>query len=224
MAYAMGYRSVAAPRLNYCYDWELLIKVYPGIHKPRLLIFGNEQSRSSISPKMVDRTEWIKRQFSFELPLGMYGNVVERVRGTPAHLEDLTGGLSREILTRRDGDKWSIQEHAGHLLDLEELGMKRLDDFEAGVAALSAADMANRKTYEADHNANTIENILAQFRRERMDFVRRLDAYDEGFVQRTAIHPRLQVKIRVIDLVFFIAEHDDHHLARISELKRMFAS
>jgi len=171
---------------------------------------------------MVDRTEWIKRQFSFELPLGMYGNVVERVRGTPARLEDLTRGLSRDILTRRDGDKWSIQEQAGHLLDLEPLGMKRLDDFEAGVDLLCAADMANRKTYEADHNTNTIENILAQFRRERIEFVQRLDAYDEAFVQRTAIHPRLQVRIRVIDLVFFIAEHDDHHLARISELKGLF--
>ena len=172
---------------------------------------------------MVDRTEWIKRQFSFELPLGMYGNVVERVRGTPARLEDLTRGLSREILTRRDGNKWSMQEQAGHLLDLEPLGMIRLDDFEAGNDPLTAADMANQKTYEANHNANTIENILSNFRRERMDFVRRLDAYDEGFVQRAALHPRLQTKIRVIDFIFFIAEHDDHHLARISELKRFFA-
>lgn len=171
---------------------------------------------------MVDRTEWIKRQFSFELPLGMYGNIVERVRGTPARLEDLMHGLSREILTRREGDKWSIQEHAGHLLDLEDLGMKRLDDFEAGRDPLSAADMANQKTYEADHNANTIENIFARFRRERMEFVRRLDLSDEAFVQRAALHPRLQVKIRVLDLVFFIAEHDDHHLARISELKRLY--
>jgi uncharacterized damage-inducible protein DinB len=172
---------------------------------------------------MVERLEWIKRQFSFELPLGMYGNVVERVRGTPARLEDLTRGLSHEILTRRDGDKWSIQEQAGHLLDLEELGMKRLDDFEASRETVVAADMENRKTHDANHNANTIGNILAAFRKERMVFVQRLDAYDESFVQRTALHPRLNTKIRVIDLVFFIAEHDDHHLARISELKRLFA-
>jgi DinB superfamily len=201
MAYAMGYKSLAASRLNY--------------------YFRNERTRSTISPKMVDRTEWIKRQFSFELPLVMYGNVVERIRGTPARLEDLTRGLSREILTRRDGDRWSIQEQAGHLLDLEPLGMTRLDDFEAGRDLLTAADMANRQTYEADHNADTIENILAEFRAERMEFVRRLDAYDEEFVQRTAIHPRLQVRIRIIDLVFFIAEHDDHHLARISELSKL---
>ena len=172
---------------------------------------------------MVDRLEWIKRQFSFELPLGMYGNVVERVRGTPARLEDLTRGLSAEILTRRDGDKWSIQEQAGHLLDLEELGMKRLDDFEAARGTLTAADMSNQKTHEANHNANSIENILSEFRKERMAFVARLDSYDEALVARTALHPRLKQNIRVIDLVFFIAEHDDHHLARISELKRKFA-
>ena len=171
---------------------------------------------------MLNRTEWIKRQFSFELPLGMYRNVVERVRGTPARLEDLTRSLPVEILTRREGDKWSIQEQAGHLLDLEDLGLKRLDDFEAGRETLVAADMTNQKTHEANHNAQTIENILAAFRRERMTFVHRLDNYDESIVQRTALHPRLKQKIRVIDLVFFIAEHDDHHLARISELKRLF--
>lgn len=170
---------------------------------------------------MVDRLQWIKRQFSFELPLGMYGNVVERVRGTPARLEDLTRGLAAEILTRRDGDKWSIQEQAGHLLDIRELEMKRLDEFEAGRDTLSAADMTNQMTHEADHNANSIENILSAFRKERMEFVARLDSYDEELVRRTALHPRLNTKIRVIDLAFFIAEHDDHHLARISELKRL---
>jgi hypothetical protein len=172
---------------------------------------------------MIDRLEWIKRQFTFELPLGMYGNIVERVRGTPARLEDLTGGLSREVLTRRDGDKWSIQEQSGHLLDIGELEMKRLDEFEAGRDTLSAADMTNRQTHEANHNANSIENILSDFRKERTAFVARLDSYDEEFVSRTALHPRLKTKIRVIDLVCFIAEHDDHHLARISELKQKFA-
>lgn len=172
---------------------------------------------------MIDHTEWIKRQFTFELPLGMYGNVVERIRGTPARMEDLTRGLPTEVLTRRDGDNWSIQEQAGHLLDLEGLGMNRLDDFEAGRDMLTAADMTNQKTHEADHNTSTIENILSAFRKERTEFVARLDSYDEGFVARTAWHPRLKQKIRVIDLVFFIAEHDDHHLARISELKRKFA-
>ena len=171
---------------------------------------------------MVEQLPWIERQFTFGLPLGMYGNVVERVRGTPARLEDLTRGLPQEVLTRRDGDKWSMQEQAGHLLDIGELEMRRLDEFEARRDTLSAADMTNQLTHEADHNANSIENILRDFRKERMAFVARLDSYDEALVSRTALHPRLKIKIRVIDLAFFIAEHDDHHLARISELKKLF--
>ena len=172
---------------------------------------------------MVERTEWFRRQFAFELPVWMYPNVVERLRGTPARLEDLAGSLPQEVLARRDGDQWSIQEQAGHLLDLEGLGMSRLDDYEAGRETLSAADLENRRTHEANHNADTIQNILARFRPERMAFVGRLDAYDEAFVQRMALHPRLNVRIRVLDLAFFIAEHDDHHLARTSELKKLFA-
>jgi uncharacterized damage-inducible protein DinB len=172
---------------------------------------------------MVERHLWFERKFTFDfLPVWMYPNVVERVRGTPARLEDLTRALSPEILTRRDDDKWSIQEHAGHLLDLEPLGMNRLDDYEAGREALHAADLENRRTHEANHNADTIENILAALRAERFAFVSRLDAYDEAFVQRVAIHPRLKREIRVLDLVYFIAEHDDHHLSRISELIRLF--
>lgn len=172
---------------------------------------------------MVERFLWFERKFSFDfLPVWMYPNVLERVRGTPARLEDLTRSLPGEILTRREQGKWSMQEHAGHLLDLEPLGMQRLDDYEAGAGTLHAADEANRKTHEANHNTNTIENILAAFRAERMEFVRRLDEYDEAFVQRVAFHPRLKMKIRVLDLAYFIAEHDDHHLSRISELKRIF--
>ena len=171
---------------------------------------------------MLQRGEWFKRQFSFDLPLEMFPNIVERVRGTPARLEELTRGIAPELLTRRDDAKWSIQEQAGHLLDLEEIWMKRLADYEAGRERLSAADLANRKTHEANHNANSIENILAAFRKERTGFVARLDSYDEAFVRRTALDPRLNQAIRVIDLAFFVAEHDDHHLARISELRRFF--
>jgi uncharacterized damage-inducible protein DinB len=171
----------------------------------------------------LQRLEWFKRKFTFDgLPLWMYPNVVERLRGVPARLEDLTRDVPPEILTRRDGDKWSMQEHAGHLLDLEPLGMHRLDDYETGSATLHAADPLNRKTHEANHNAAAIENILTRFRTERIEFVHRLDEYDEEFIQKTALHPRLQMEIRVLDLAFFIAEHDDHHLARISELRRLF--
>ncbi|MDX6270160.1 MAG: hypothetical protein QOD28_1383 [Acidobacteriota bacterium] len=171
---------------------------------------------------MIPRAIWFERKFTLDLPLSMYPNVLERVRGTPARLEDRLLKLPREILTRRDGDDWSIQEQAGHLLDLGALDLGRLDDYAAGLDTLRAADIQNRKTHEADHNAHSIEHLLATFRAERGEFVRRLDGLDLEQVAQTALHPRLKLPMRVIDLAYFIAEHDDHHLARISALLRAF--
>jgi hypothetical protein len=171
---------------------------------------------------LIGTTRWFDRGFSFELPDRMFPNIIERLRGTPARLEDRVRSVPREILSRRDGEQWSIQEHAGHLLDLGALDLGRLDDYEANLTELRAADLQNRKTYEANHNANSMTDILAAFRQERAEFVRRLEGFDETFVERSAEHPRLKKPMRVIDLAFFIAEHDDHHLAKISELIRKF--
>jgi hypothetical protein len=167
---------------------------------------------------MVPLLNWFERTFTFDLPVRAYPGVVERLRGTPARLAERLLLLPPAILTRRDGEDWSIQEHAGHLLDLGELDLTRLDDFEAGVEVLHPADRGNQKTYAANHNANTIENIIAAFREERGYLVRRLELFDETFIQRTALHPRLNVPMRVLDWAYFIAEHDDHHLAHITVL------
>jgi hypothetical protein len=171
---------------------------------------------------MIRPLHWFERKFSFDFPLSMYPNIIERLRGTPARMEDRLGSLPREILTERDGDNWSIQEHAGHLLDLGMLDLARLDDYVSGRESLRPADLDNRRTYEANHNADTIENILRAFRAERSTFVRRLEEFEEAFIERTALHPRLHVQMRVVDFAFFISEHDDHHLARMTWLIQRF--
>ncbi len=163
---------------------------------------------------------WADRHFTFELPAELFPVVVERLRGTPARIEDKVRGLSPAVLTRRDGDAWSIQEHIGHLLDLDELHAGRLDDFLAGASILRPADMANRKTWEANHNQWPVEDLLRDFRRERERFVARLDAWDESLLSLTALHSRLNQPMRVVDMAFFTAEHDDHHLTRMTELAR----
>jgi uncharacterized damage-inducible protein DinB len=172
---------------------------------------------------MILEFPWFERKFDFDLPVWMYPNVLERLRGTPTRLEEQVASLSAEVLTHRSGEDWSIQENAGHLWDLESLWLGRLDDFMAGVEQLRAADLTNRKTYDADHNAHSIESILSAFRHERLAFVRRLDDLTESDVLRTALHPRLNQPIRVLDHAFFVAEHDDHHLAQITRLKRLFS-
>jgi len=34
------------------------------------------------------------------------------------------------------------------------------------------------------------------------------------------VHPRLKQPMRLVDHLFFVAEHDDHHMARIWEMIR----
>ena len=166
---------------------------------------------------------WFERKFQLDLPLSLFPNIVERLHGVPVRLEEHLLPLPPEILTFKKEKDWSIQEHAGHLLDLESLNLGRLDDYEQGLSNLRPADLQNRKTYEANHNQRSIQNLLTEFRREREVFVGRLQNYGVEFVSRSAIHPRLQIPMRVIDLAYFIAEHDDHHLTTIATTIRRLA-
>jgi hypothetical protein len=166
------------------------------------------------------RIKWTDRRFNFDFPAGIYPEMIERVRGTPARLEELLAGLPPETLTAQVDGRWSMQENAGHLLDLESLVSQRIDEYLAGNSALHAADMSNRKTYDASHNDVSVETILKAFRTARQEIVNRLDSFDAEIFERSALHPRLNVPMRLVDMLFFQAEHDDYHLARISELKK----
>lgn len=163
---------------------------------------------------------WFQRRFPSDLPLERLPVILERLRGTPARVEEQTRGLDAAVLVRRDGGTWSIQENVGHLLDLEALWHGRLEDFSSGAPVLRATDVANAATWRADHNATPLAALLAGFRRERARLVAAVERFEAPQLARTALHPRLQQPMRVVDLALFVAEHDDHHLARIQELRR----
>lgn len=165
--------------------------------------------------------KWTERTFQFDFPVSVYPNVLARIRGTAARLEDTVRGLSREALTRKPEGKWSIQENAGHLLDEEPLFATRLGEYLAGAASLTPAPYKN---LELTHNNREIGDILSGFRAARERLVGRLDILNPEDFARTAFHPRLKVWMRLVDHLLFIAEHDDHHLARIWELRRSHPS
>jgi uncharacterized damage-inducible protein DinB len=172
---------------------------------------------------MPERIEWFARRFSFDAEPWAFPNLIERWRGTPARLEERLKGLSERTLTTRVDGRWSIQENAGHLLDLESLWSARFDGLERGEELLVVADLENRRTHDANHNAADLNALLAEFRRVREAVVRRLEAYDENMIERSALHPRLRQPMRTIDLALFVAEHDDHHLATITALRKTLA-
>jgi DinB superfamily len=161
---------------------------------------------------------WFDRKFNFDFPVEQAPNLLVRLSGTPARLEEMLAGVAREVLVRKPDGKWSAQEHAGHLLDLEPLWMARVGDFLSAVEVLTAADLSNRRTHEAGHNAQPVAAILSGFRKARHALVDRARSLPAGAFARTILHPRLQQPMRLVDHLFFAAEHDDHHLAKIREL------
>ena len=168
----------------------------------------------------MTRERWFDRSFEFTMPVTRYPGTLERLRGTPARLEERTAALPGEMLTRRDGDGWSIQEQVGHLLDLEPLWLRRVEQLLAGEAELAPADLTNRRTHEANHNARALADLLAAFRAARGGLVELMSTADDEVLARTARHPRLGTPMRLVDLGLFVAEHDDHHLATITDLLR----
>lgn len=163
---------------------------------------------------------WFERHFDLGLPPEAFPEIVERIRGTPARLEERLLGIPEPTLTRRPGEAWTIKEQVGHLGDLEPLWAGRLDDLLAGAKRLRPADLTNRATHEAAHDRAPLDALLGRFREYRQAVTARLDALDAAALGRTGLHPRLEQPMSVVDLFYFVAEHDDHHLARISALLR----
>lgn len=167
---------------------------------------------------MFTQLNWKERKFNFDFPVEIFPSILERFRGVPVRLEEITRGLSEEVLVFKPDGKWSIKEHTGHLIDLEELGEKRLDDYMNGKEVLSPADITNKKTYQGGYNRKNINALLKEFRNVREHFVHRLENLTIEQASLTSIHPRLNQKMRIIDWVYFMAEHDDHHLTKIREI------
>lgn len=163
---------------------------------------------------------WFARTFELGLPVSTAPSLIARLARTPGRLEQTVRPLREGIRVHRPGGRWSIQENAGHLLDLEPLWAERLDDFERGASVLRPADLQNRKTHEAHHHDRPLESILAAFRLAREQFVARLQAMSVAELGRVARHPRLQQNMSIVDHCFFVAEHDDHHLATIEAIAR----
>jgi len=162
---------------------------------------------------------WFDRKFDFTFPVEQFPNLCVRLRGAPPRLEDLVRDAPRDRMIRKPGDTWSAQEHAGHLADLESLWMARVEDFlKDGGDTLTVADLTNRRTTEAGHNDRELKDILADFRASRLRLAERVEALPAETFSRSLVHPRLKQPMRLVDHLFFVAEHDDHHLARIFEL------
>lgn len=166
----------------------------------------------------MDQIKWFDRKFNFEANQNIFPSILERLISTPMRLEAKFIDIPSEFLNVQAENKWSIKENIGHLADLEPLWQTRFEEIKNGIAELQAADLQNTKTHHANHNANTIEALLKKFILERQKTIDFIENIEEELVFKSSIHPRLKTPMRTMDLFLFVAEHDDHHLARISRI------
>jgi hypothetical protein len=166
----------------------------------------------------MQKTEWFNRKFPPIEDNGTLPAIIERLSGTPARVEEIAGKLNAAVLTVKPNNKWSVKEEIGHLSDMEPLWLARLDDLVNGLPELTVADLTNQRTHNANHNATETKKLLHQFRRQRELFVNRLCHLTDEQLLNASLHPRLKTPMRIVDLAYFVAEHDDHHLASIREI------
>src|SRR6478672_1772462 len=168
---------------------------------------------------MIQQTPWFQRSFHFDFPSGLFPIIFSRLEGSIFRLYSLLSNADDELCSF-NSNGWSVKEHVGHLYDLEELWWKRLQDFQQNKSMLTAADLNNQKTKQARHNENTLEKLVEHFTIERQKILETVYGFDEELLLRTSVHPRLNQPMRLIDSLFFVAEHDDHHISAMSTLLR----
>lgn len=166
----------------------------------------------------MKQVKWFDRTFDFSSNQNIFPSIIERLEGTILRIEHKAIHIPNNLLTATMDEKWSIQENIGHLIDLEPIWQGRLDDILNGKEYLRSADLTNKKTDLALHNNKEINSLLKEFRAIREATVKKLKSLDETSIFNYALHPRLKTPMRTIDLFLFVAEHDDHHLARMSEI------
>jgi len=167
----------------------------------------------------MKKLEWFERQFKFGLPIGMLPFYIERLRGTISRLEAKVMGVDEKILSDKLEGKWSVKQNIGHLAEVDEIANKRIDEIIAGMPTMSPAVFEPR----IDYNLQTVYEVLAYFLRNRTKNIDRYNELTRDELGKSSFHPRLKVIMTPVDLAWFDAEHDDHHLVRINEIIRILS-
>lgn len=170
---------------------------------------------------MIAPTPWFQRSFNFDFPVGIFPVIFSRLEGSIFRLRALLQNADEERCSQNQNG-WSVKEHIGHLYDLEDLWWKRLNDFQENKPILTIADLNNTKTKEARHNEKKLEALLLDFTAERQNILETVYGFEKEMLSRTSVHPRLNQPMRLIDSLYFVAEHDDHHIAAIADLLRKY--
>lgn len=166
----------------------------------------------------MSTSKWFERKFDFSFEVDEYTTIYQRLQQAPAVLESVLRNIPEQKLTYKPDGNWSIKEHAGHLSVLEPLWRARIQDIIEKKPTLTPTDLNNSATDEAGFNQFDITALLQRFTEERRQTLSLLESINIHDHTHTSLHPRMQQPMRMIDILYFTAEHDDHHITVIREI------
>jgi hypothetical protein len=121
--------------------------------------------------------------------------------------------VSDYVLSTRPEGKWSVKQNIGHLAEVDEIANKRIDEIRNGADKLSPAVFEPQ-----DYNPWPMGDVLEYFKRTRRENLLKYKNITEADLTKSSLHPRLNVPMTPVDLAWFDAEHDDHHMVRVNEI------
>ncbi len=169
---------------------------------------------------MVPAIKWFERKFEFGFAPNMLPFFLERLEGTTCRIKNKVEGVSDANLSVQLNGKWSVKENIGHLAEVDEIANQRIHEMITGISPLSPAVFPVKQNY----NNQPIDQVIDYFQNTRLDNLNQYKSLTEEMLQKKSIHPRLNVMMSPVDLAWFDAEHDDHHLRMITEILSQLSS
>lgn len=180
---------------------------------------GQLFSRANIKMELLLKTEtlskWFDRKFDFSFGMEVHGTLLERLQSAPNTFKNVCPAPPKEIQILKPGNKWSVNENIGHLTELEPLWRKRFEEIKMESPEMTPADLRNKATDEMNFNKFSLRELLHTFTGQRAETINFLKSLQERDFSKSSVHPRLEQPMRIIDLMYFVAEHDQHHLEAI---------
>jgi DinB superfamily len=155
---------------------------------------------------------WFERKLTFGATNDMLPYFLERLSGTIVRIAAKVKNVPDHVLSTKFNDKWSVKQNIGHLAEVDEINNRRIGEMIAGISPMSPAVFEPK----GDYNAMPIEAVLDYFDKTRKGNITRYNQLTHEELGKASLHPRLKVMMTPVDLAWFDAEHDDHHLVKIN--------
>jgi N-acetylglutamate synthase-like GNAT family acetyltransferase len=156
-------------------------------------------------------TKWFDRKFDFNISFDEFPLILKNLEYSVLKFKEVTKNLSNTQLNVKLDNKWSIKEHIGHLGVLELLWQQRFIELKNKASEMSIADLNNTETKKANFNQYKVQDIIKKFEYERNITIALLRNISQGNFKNSLLHPRLNQRMRIVDLMHFVFEHDEHH-------------